>query len=78
MTFVVADACVCCKYTDCVKVCPVGAIYRDWQVPEDQRAYIRINAELSRRWPGITAAKPACPDADIWAGRRDKRYLIKP
>lgn len=25
MTFVVTEACICCKYTDCVEVCPVDA-----------------------------------------------------
>ena len=25
MTFVVTDACIKCKYTDCVEVCPTGA-----------------------------------------------------
>ena len=25
MTFVVTEACICCKYTDCVDVCPVDA-----------------------------------------------------
>lgn len=25
MTFVVSDACILCKYTDCVDVCPVDA-----------------------------------------------------
>ena len=27
MTFVVTDACVLCKYTDCVEVCPVDCFY---------------------------------------------------
>lgn len=27
MTFVVTDACVQCKYTDCVEVCPVDCFY---------------------------------------------------
>lgn len=27
MTFVVLDACVKCKYTDCVEVCPVDCFY---------------------------------------------------
>ena len=27
MTFVVVDACVKCKYTDCVEVCPVDCFY---------------------------------------------------
>jgi len=27
MTFVVTDACIRCKYTDCVTVCPVDCFY---------------------------------------------------
>lgn len=27
MTFVVTDACIQCKYTDCVEVCPVDCFY---------------------------------------------------
>jgi ferredoxin len=27
MTFVVMDACIRCKYTDCVEVCPVDCFY---------------------------------------------------
>ena len=27
MTFVVADACIKCKYTDCVEVCPVDCFH---------------------------------------------------
>ncbi len=27
MTFVVTDACIRCKYTDCVEVCPVDCFY---------------------------------------------------
>ncbi|MCI4644987.1 MAG: ferredoxin family protein [Hyphomonadaceae bacterium] len=27
MTFLVTDACIACKYTDCVEVCPVDCFY---------------------------------------------------
>ena len=27
MTYIVTDACVRCKYTDCVEVCPVDCFY---------------------------------------------------
>ncbi|MEM9428967.1 MAG: ferredoxin FdxA [Pseudomonadota bacterium] len=27
MTYVVTDACILCKYTDCVEVCPVDCFY---------------------------------------------------
>ena len=27
MTYVVTDACIACKYTDCVEICPTDAFY---------------------------------------------------
>ncbi|NOR63822.1 MAG: ferredoxin, partial [Rhodobacteraceae bacterium] len=27
MTYIVNDACIACKYTDCVEVCPVDCFY---------------------------------------------------
>jgi ferredoxin len=105
MTYVVADACVKCKYTDCVDVCPVDcfhegpnflvidpeecidctlcvaecpveAIFAEDDVPDDQRAYIALNAELAKQWKVIIERKDALPDADEWAGVKDKlQYL---
>src|SRR5574340_682380 len=88
MTYVVADACVKCKYTDCVDVCPVDcfhegpnflvidseecidctlcvaecpveAIYAEDDVPDDQRGYIALNAELSKAWRLCRTPPPA-------------------
>ena len=96
MTHVVTEACIRCRYTDCVDVCPVdcfkagpnflvidpdecidcavcipecpvNAIYAEEDVPDDQRAFIQLNAELSRIWPMINRTEPALPDADEWA-----------
>jgi ferredoxin len=105
MTYVVADACIKCKYTDCVDVCPVDcfhegpnflvidpeecidctlcvaecpveAIYAEDDVPDDQRAYIALNAELAKTWKVIIERKDPPPDADEWAGVKDKlKYL---
>jgi ferredoxin len=105
MTYVVAEACVKCKYTDCVDVCPVDcfhegpnflvidpeecidctlcvaecpveAIYAEDDVPDDQRAYIALNAELATQWKVIIERKDPLPDADEWAGVKDKlQYL---
>lgn len=106
MTYVVADACVKCKYTDCVDVCPVDcfhegpnflvidpeecidctlcvaecpveAIFAEDDVPDDQRAYIALNAELSKVWKVIIEKKDALPDADEWAGVKDKRQYLE-
>jgi ferredoxin len=106
MTYVVADACVKCKYTDCVDVCPVDcfhegpnflvidpeecidctlcvaecpveAIFAEDDVPDDQRAYIALNAELSKTWKVIIEKKDALPDADEWAEVKDKRQYLE-
>ncbi|PIM95720.1 Ferredoxin II [Candidatus Hodgkinia cicadicola] len=29
MAYIVTDNCICCKYTDCVEVCPVDCFYED-------------------------------------------------
>ncbi len=105
MTYVVADACVKCKYTDCVDVCPVDcfhegpnflvidpeecidctlcvaecpveAIYAEDDVPDDQRAYIALNAQLAKEWKDIVERHDPLPDADEWAKVKDKlQYL---
>jgi ferredoxin len=101
MTFVVTEACIKCKYTDCVEVCPVDcfhegpnmltidpeecidctlcepecpveAIVSEDDVPDDQRDFIALNAELAKKWPVITKAKPAPEDADDWKDVKDK------
>ena len=105
MTHVVTEACIRCKYTDCVAVCPVDAfregrnmlvidpdecidcavcipecpveaIFRGEDVPADQQHYFEINARLARRWPVITRAKAAPPDADHWAQVQQKAELL--
>ena len=96
MTHVVTEACIRCRYTDCVDVCPVdcfhvgpnflvidpdecidcavcipecpvNAIYTEEDVPDDQRAFTALNAELAQIWPMINRTEPALPDADEWA-----------
>ena len=69
------DECIDC--TLCVADCPVDAIYAEDEVPADQRSFIPLNAELAARWAPIVEKKPALPDADGWAGRKDKRGELK-
>ena len=105
MAYVVTEACIKCKYTDCVDVCPVDcfregqnflvidpeectdctlcvpecpveAIFAEDDVPEHQRAFIALNAELARQWPAIIERKEPLADADDWKETKDKlRYL---
>ena len=106
MTYVVAENCIKCKFTDCVEVCPVDcfhegpnflvidpeecidcnlcvsecpaeAIFPEDDVPEGQRQFIALNAELSRIWPVITEKKDAPADADAWNGKPGKADLLE-
>ena len=101
MTYVVTEACIRCKHTDCVDVCPtdafregpnflvidpdecidctlcvpecpVEAIFAEDDVPADQQKFTSLNAELAQKWKPIIERKPALPDADAWAGIKDK------
>ncbi len=101
MAFVVTQACIRCRYTDCVDVCPVDcfhagsnflvidpeecidcavcvpecpveAIFAEADVPDDQREYIALNAELAPEWPVMSAKVDPLPDAAEWADVRNK------
>lgn len=69
------DECIDC--TLCVAECPVEAIFAEDDVPEDQRDYIPLNAELAKAWGPITEKKDAPPDADDWKDVKEKRHLIE-
>jgi len=69
------DECIDC--TLCVAECPVEAIFADDDVPEDQRDFIELNAELAKGWPGITEKKDAPADADDWQDKPNKRQMLE-
>jgi len=70
------DECIDCNL--CVPECPVNAIYEEDDLPEDQKSFIALNAELAKQWPGITVKKPAPADADTWKDVPNKlAYLEK-
>jgi ferredoxin len=85
MAFVVTEACIKCKYTDCVEVCPVDcfhegpveAIFSEDEVPAGQEEFKKINADLSKKWPVIAEKKAAPPDAKQWEGVAEKKNLLE-
>jgi ferredoxin len=60
-----------------VSECPAEAIFPEDDVPDNQRQFIVLNAELSRLWPTITEKKDAPPDADDWNGKPGKADLLE-
>lgn len=70
--FLVIDPDECIDCTLCVAECPVEAIYAEDDVPENQRAFIGLNATLSKQWPVIIERKDPPEDADQWKDQSDK------
>jgi ferredoxin len=69
------DECIDCAV--CVAECPVNAIYAEEDVPADQQQFIKLNVELSRKWPSITKTKAPLPDADQWKDVQEKLPLLE-
>jgi ferredoxin len=66
----------CIDCTLCEPECPVEAIVSEDDVPDDQQAFLELNAELSKSWPVIAQAKDAPEDADDWQEVKNKlQYL---
>ena len=75
--FLVIDPEECIDCAVCIPECPVNAIYAEEDVPDDQKDFIALNAELSKSWPNITRMEAHFPDADEWANVKDKRGLLE-
>jgi ferredoxin len=74
--FLAIDPAECIDCTLCVAECPVEAIYAEADVPEAQKSFIALNAELAKIWPRITEMKDAPPDADTWVKIKEKKHLL--
>jgi ferredoxin len=75
MLVIEPDECIDC--TLCVAECPVEAIFAEDDVPENQRKFTKINAELAKAWPVLTEKKDAPADADEWKEVKDKAHLLE-
>lgn len=64
------EECIDCNL--CVPECPVDAIYAEDDLPDNQRQFLELNADLAKKWPMITTVKPAPEDADEWKEIPDK------
>jgi ferredoxin len=69
------DGCIDCAV--CVPECPEDAIYALDDVPEDQKQFIVINAELSKIWKPITKSKESMLEHEKWTGVVNKLQYLK-
>ena len=70
--YLVIDPEECIDCSLCVPECPVDAICAEDDLPESQRHFLDLNAELSQIWPVIAEMKPAPKDADDWVDKKNK------
>lgn len=70
--FLVIDPDECIDCALCEPECPVEAIFEEDDVPDDQKVFVALNAELAKKWTQITEMKDPMPDADEWNGKPDK------
>lgn len=69
------DECIDCAL--CEPECPVNAIYSEDELPEKYHEFLKLNAELSKKWPNITAKKEPPADADEWKDVEEKRQYLE-
>ena len=69
------DECIDCAV--CVPECPVNAIYADDEVPDDQKGFVALNAELAKQWPSITDTKDPLPEAETFKDAKGKLKDLK-
>ena len=75
--FLVIDPDECIDCAVCIPECPVNAIVSEEDVPAEQLAMIKLNADLTKLWPTITRAKPHPADANDWKDVPKKLHLLE-
>lgn len=69
------EECIDCNL--CVSQCPIDAIFSEENLPEDQSHMLKINQELSEKWPILTEKKDPPSDADDWIDVPNKLELLE-
>lgn len=69
------DECIDCAL--CESECPVNAICSEDDVSDEMKEFIKLNADLSKKWPVLTHKKPAPEDADEWKDVPNKRQYLE-
>ena len=75
--FLVIDPDECIDCALCEPECPANAIFSEDEVPENQKDFIKLNAELAEKWPNITEKKDMLDGAKDWDGKPGKIKLLE-
>jgi ferredoxin len=75
--FIVIDPDDCVDCGLCVPECPEDAIYPENRLAGEQRVFIELNAELSKKWPVILQELEPLDNHDAWTGRPNKLPHLK-
>ena len=70
------DECIDCAV--CIPECPVNAIYAEEDVPDGQKNFTALNAELATAdgWVSITKTKAPLPEAEEWKDKTGKLQFL--
>jgi ferredoxin len=71
--FLAIDPEECIDCGACVPVCPTNAIFAEDELPAPWAEYVKLNADLAKRWPVIDKKVEALPEADRWKDVAAKR-----
>jgi ferredoxin len=74
--FLVIDPTECIDCAVCVPECPAGAIFFEEDLPDSQKKFTEINAELAKLWPTISKQENPLLDAADWDGKPNKINLL--
>ncbi|MFA7619581.1 MAG: ferredoxin FdxA [Thiohalomonadaceae bacterium] len=69
------DECIDCGL--CEPECPANAIFSEDDLPDDQAAFVALNAELAKAWPVLSQKKAALADARQWDGVTGKMTYLE-
>lgn len=70
--FLVIDPEECIDCSLCEPECPINAIYAEDDLPEDQKQFLDLNAELAALWPVITEKKEPLANSADWEDKPGK------
>ena len=55
----------------------MDAIFSEDELPEEEQAFLELNAELCEIWPNITEKKDPLDDAEDWADVKGKTRALR-